>query len=93
VFDAAGKCILTLHSPESMERSHGGAGSSKGKKQSATPLQKARAPGKKRRLAIEDSEQDGDSVDEPLVLQKGRSHPPDQSMEGEFFIIPNTTQN
>ena len=104
MFDTAGKCILTLHSPESMAHSHGGkgqhaseaaenAGSSKGKKRSVKPLDSARAPHKKRRLAIEDSAKDGDSADELLGSQKGRSHPPDQSMEGEYFILPNTTQN
>jgi hypothetical protein len=104
VFDAAGKCILTLHSPKDVVHPHRGlvrhaseaaenAGSSKGQKRSAKPLQNARTPRKKRRLAIEDSDEDGDSADEPLGSQKGRSHPPDRSMEGEYFIPPNATQN
>jgi len=86
VLDAAGKCILSLHSAEDM-RTFGehpavkNGGSSKGKKRPAKPLLTTPAPPKKRRR-IKDSEDE-------LLLPKSKVPPvPDQSMEGSYFILP-----
>jgi hypothetical protein len=107
VFDAAGKCILTLHSPEDLMHSHGQKGHSavghgvslKGKKCSAKPVQKAAMrPGKRRRVISDDEDGDGDGDDDDELLDKRFSkHPaeydPDQSLEGLCFILPDATQN
>jgi hypothetical protein len=96
VFDAAGKCILSLHSMEDLRTSgehHAvkSRGSSKGKKRSPQSLQDSEVPPmKKRRKIIEESEDEDDN--EPLG--KGKASPrPDESMEGGCFSLPDATGN
>jgi hypothetical protein len=108
VFDAAGKCILTLHSPEDMKHSHGQKGhravrngiSLKGKKPSAKHVQKAAVHLGKRKRAITTDDEDGDEdedEDDEILRKRISKHPaahvPDQSLEGLCFISPNATQN
>jgi hypothetical protein len=106
VFDAAGKCILSLHSPEDMMPLHGQKGNSavwngvslKGKKHSAKPVQKAAVClGKRKRVIMDDEDGDGDEDDELLdkrVSKHQAAYVPDQSLEGLCFILPDaTTQN
>jgi hypothetical protein len=67
-------------------------GSSKGKKCSAQPLQDSEVPPmKKRRKIIEESEDE--DYDEPLGVKGKASAPPDQSMEGGYFSLPDATGN
>jgi hypothetical protein len=73
VFDAAGKCILSLHSTEDLRTSgehHAvkSRGSSKGKKRSPQSLQDSEVPPmKKRRKIIEESEDEDDNQGCPRV--------------------------
>jgi hypothetical protein len=83
--DAAGKCILRIHSDEDMmERNQhatiGRAGSSKGKR-SADSAPKPGAPPKKKRRVV-DSDENGD--DEPLALKRRSTNHHDRSIEGWF---------
>ena len=72
--------------------------SSKGKKPSAKPVQKAavRLGKRKRVITTDDEDGDGDEDDEPLDKRFSK-HPaayvPDQSLEGLCFIFPYATQN
>ena len=92
VFDAAGKCILSLHSVEDMRTSgehHAvkSRGSSKGQKRSAQPLHHSEVPPmKKRRKIIKESEEE--DYDERLGVKRKASTPLDQSMEGGYFSLP-----
>lgn len=98
MFDAAGKCILSLHSVDDMRTSgehHAvkSRGSSKGKKRAAQSLPDSEVPPmKKRRNIIEESEEDQD-YDEPFGGKRKASTPLDQSMEGEYFSLPDATRN
>jgi hypothetical protein len=89
--DAAGKCILRIHSDEDMmERNKratiGRTGSSKGKR-SADSIPKPGAPPKKKRRVVDSDDDDDD--DEPLVSKKRSANHHDQSMEGWFaFYYP-----
>ena len=105
VFDAAGKCILSLHSPEDMKPSPGqkglsavgSGGSSKGKKCPAEPVQKATVlPKKRRRIVIDGDDEDGDEDDNLLDIRFSKHQAlylPDQSIEGVSLVLPDATQN
>ena len=92
VFDAAGKCILNLYTPEDMTSSHGpnavGGSSSLGKrKHRAKSVQEPAVHPKKRGRVVVDSDDDDDD-DAPLlakrVSKQKDAHLTDanQSMEG-----------
>ena len=96
MFNASGKCILSLYSAEDLApRGHaapdsvGRAGSSKGKKGGVKPIPKAAEPRKKTRQVInedKDDMSDGDSEDMPLFPgpSKHKAHfEADESIEGE----------
>jgi hypothetical protein len=97
VFDAMGKCILNLHSPEDMlgrksDTAVKSGESSKGKKGSAKPpLKTSGHPKKRRKLTFDDS--DSDDSDEPFALKHKAPYRQDLSMEGLYFIFPNATRN
>jgi hypothetical protein len=81
VFDAAGECILRLHSHEDMMMAKGHHVSlSMSKKPPSTPVKKAIVRPKKRTRVISDDE---DDMDQPLVKRaKQKTHLLDQSTEG-----------
>jgi hypothetical protein len=90
VFDAAGKCILSLHSLDDLMPSQGST--STGKNHSAKPVQKTSArPEKRRRAMISDSDGDEDRPSKKRAPQRNTRYLPNESTEGLYFILPDAS--